>query len=219
MGAVGSIQNGLNTLRPRQNGRHFADDILKWIFLNENVWIPIEISLKFVPKGPIENIPALVWIMAWRRPGDKPLSEPIMVTLPTHICVVRPQWFKVVFCYKHFTPSHYHYYAYLLTCFEYIRWKIIEACVNDCWVHSVKGVFKILSILSITLLIFFAICEVVCDRLVHSSLGGRGDRFITHLIIITILEVSIFPIVVTFFPWMCACDGCTIICCRFHICV
>ena len=50
----------INTLRPRQNGRHFADDILKRIFLNENVWIPIEISLKFVPKGPIDNIPALV---------------------------------------------------------------------------------------------------------------------------------------------------------------
>ena len=50
----------LNTLRPRQNGRHFADDILKSILLNENVCIPIEISLKFVPKGPIDNIPALV---------------------------------------------------------------------------------------------------------------------------------------------------------------
>ena len=49
-----------NTLRLRQNGRHFADDILKCIFLNENVWIPIEISLKFVPKGPIDNILALV---------------------------------------------------------------------------------------------------------------------------------------------------------------
>ena len=50
----------VNTLRPRQNGRHFADAILKCIFLNENVWIPIEISLKFVPKIPIDNIPALV---------------------------------------------------------------------------------------------------------------------------------------------------------------
>ena len=30
--------------------------------------------------------------MAWRRPGDKPLSEPMMVSLPTHICVTRPQW-------------------------------------------------------------------------------------------------------------------------------
>ena len=80
-----------NTLRPRQNGRQFADDIFNCIFLNENVWIPIQISLKF-PKGPIKNIPALVQIMAWRRPGDKPLSEPMMVNLPTHICVSRPQW-------------------------------------------------------------------------------------------------------------------------------
>ena len=76
----------INTLRPRQDGRHFADDIFKCIFLNENVWIPIKISLKFVPKDPINNIPAL--------DGAKPLSEPIMVSLPTHICVTRPQWVK-----------------------------------------------------------------------------------------------------------------------------
>ena len=85
----------VNTLRPRQNGCHFADDILKWIFLNENVWISIKISLKFVLKGPINNIPALVQIMAWRQPGDNPLSEPMMVSLLTHICVTRPQWVKV----------------------------------------------------------------------------------------------------------------------------
>ena len=82
----------VNSLRPRQNGRHLADDIFKCIFLDENVWIPIKISLKFVPKGPINDIPALVQIMAWRRPGDKPLSEPRLVSLPTHICVTRPQW-------------------------------------------------------------------------------------------------------------------------------
>ena len=82
----------LNTLRPRQNGHHFADDIFKCIFLNENIWILIKISLKFVPKSPINNIPALVQIMAWRRSGDKPLSEPIMIGLPMHICFTRPQW-------------------------------------------------------------------------------------------------------------------------------
>ena len=38
------------------------------------------------------NIPALVQIIAWRRSGDKPLSEPMMVSLVTHICVTRPQW-------------------------------------------------------------------------------------------------------------------------------
>ena len=80
-----------NTLRPRQNGRHFADDTFKRIFMNENVRISTNISLKFAPKGLINNIPALVQIMAWRRPGDKPLSEPMMVNLLTHICVTRPQ--------------------------------------------------------------------------------------------------------------------------------
>ena len=70
-----------NTLKPRQSGRHFADANFKRIFVNEDVRILIEISLKFVPKGPIKNIPALVQIMAWRRPGDKPLSEPVMVSL------------------------------------------------------------------------------------------------------------------------------------------
>ena len=68
----------VNTLRPRQNGRHFADDVFKCIFLNGNLWIVIKISLKFVPKGPINNIPALVQIMAWRRTGHKPLSEQMM---------------------------------------------------------------------------------------------------------------------------------------------
>ena len=84
------------TLRPRQNGRHFPDDIFKWIFLNENVWISINISLKVVPRAPINNIPTLVQVMAWRRPGDKPLSELMMVRLPTHICVTRPQWVKAI---------------------------------------------------------------------------------------------------------------------------
>ena len=78
----------LNTLRPRQNGHHFADDTFKYIFLK----IFIKISLKCVPKSPIDNIPALFQIMAWRQPGDKPLSEAMMVSLLTHLCVARPQW-------------------------------------------------------------------------------------------------------------------------------
>ena len=61
-------------------------------FFNDNVWISIWISLKFVPKGPINKIPALFQIMAWRRPGDKPLSEAMLVSLLTHRCVTRPQW-------------------------------------------------------------------------------------------------------------------------------
>ena len=82
----------VNTMRLRQNGRHFPDNIFKCIFLNENVKILIKISLKIVPKCPINNIPALFRIMAWHRPGDKPLSEPMMDSLLMHISVTGPQW-------------------------------------------------------------------------------------------------------------------------------
>ena len=97
----------INTLRPRQVGGHFPDDVFKCIFLNENIWISIKISLKFVTKGPINNIPASVQIMAWRRRGDKPLSEPMMVRLPTYLCVTRPQWVKLItFRLFGVTPQH-----------------------------------------------------------------------------------------------------------------
>ena len=84
--------HAINTLRPRQNYRHFADDIFICTFLNVNIWISINVSLKCVLNGPINNISALVQIMAWRRLGDKPLSEPMMVSLLTHICVTQPRW-------------------------------------------------------------------------------------------------------------------------------
>ena len=71
-------------MKLRQDGRHFPDDIFKCIFFNGNVRISIEISLQFVAKGPINSIPALVQIMAWHQPGDKPSSEPMMVRL-SHI--------------------------------------------------------------------------------------------------------------------------------------
>ena len=68
----------VNLSPPGQNGRHFADDIFKCIFFNENVLIVIKISLKCIPIGPISNDRALVQIMAWHRPFNKPLSEPVL---------------------------------------------------------------------------------------------------------------------------------------------
>ena len=83
----------VNTLRQRQNGRHLADNILKWIFLNENVANAIKISLKFVPKVPNDNNPALSHIMGCRQTGDKPLSEPMMALLTdAYICIPQPRW-------------------------------------------------------------------------------------------------------------------------------
>ena len=102
------VMRMLNSLRPRPNRRHFADDIFKCISKNENEWISPRISLKFVPNVRNHNIPALVQKMAWRCPGDKPLSEPMMVSLPTHICVTRPQWVTIYECCD--VNSHIHTY-------------------------------------------------------------------------------------------------------------
>ena len=56
-----------------------ADDIFTCIFFfNKNDGIHIQIPLKFVPKRPIDNKPALGQVKAWRRTGDKPLPEPMM---------------------------------------------------------------------------------------------------------------------------------------------
>ena len=82
----------INTLRLRQNGRHFPDNIFKWIFLNENVYILVKISLKFVHGGPINKIPSLVQIMVWHQPGNKPPYDAVMVSILMHICITWPQW-------------------------------------------------------------------------------------------------------------------------------
>ena len=96
--------------------------------MNHNIWILIKISLKFVPKVPINNIPALVQIMAWHRSGDKPLSEPMMDSLLTHICVTRPQWVtktaRTVFGSRR--PHAYKYVFKLMISASYLM-------IKPCW--------------------------------------------------------------------------------------
>ena len=103
-------KRAINTLSPRQNGCHFADDIFKSIFVSENLWILLKNSPKFVPKVRINTIPALVQIMAWRRSGAKPLSETMVTNSLTHICVTRPQWVNaenVSIWWRHYAISGY----------------------------------------------------------------------------------------------------------------
>ena len=105
------VTNNLNCLgqdgcEPANDAFKSIEDKTKWppfsrrhfqcIFFIENGLISIKISLQFVPKGAIINIPALVQIMAWRRPGDKPLSEPMIINLLTHLSVTRPHWVKCI---------------------------------------------------------------------------------------------------------------------------
>ena len=76
-----------------QNGHHFTDGIFKCIFINETFCIWIQIWLKFVPKVPIDNNPALVQIMACRRIDDKSLSEAMLTWITdAYICSVRGRW-------------------------------------------------------------------------------------------------------------------------------
>ena len=74
----GPSSASLNSSPPGQTGHHFRNDICKCIFVKEMSYILIRISLKLVPKGPIDNKSALVWVMAWRRTGDKPLLGPML---------------------------------------------------------------------------------------------------------------------------------------------
>ena len=124
------LTHPFNSLRPRQNGRRFPDDTFKRTFLNETIRISTKSSLKFVYKGLINNIPALVLIMAWRRPGEKPLSEPMMVSLPTHICVARHQRFNIIISIRSLQIEHYD-----------IAYNDICVCVCG-WVGGQKEVYS-----------------------------------------------------------------------------
>ena len=79
---TGLVLDFFNSSPPGQNGRHFADDTFREIFMNEKFCKSIRISLKFVAKVSIDNNWALVKIMTWHRLGDKPLSEPMI-----HWCI------------------------------------------------------------------------------------------------------------------------------------
>ena len=100
-GRIFRLQDQKVESKHRYDLTHWGGDkmvaIFQTTFSNTFSWMKmyqfrLKISLKFVPKSPINNIPALVHIMAWRRPGHKPLSEPMMVSLLTHICITWPQW-------------------------------------------------------------------------------------------------------------------------------
>ena len=114
----------VNTLRPRQNSLHFPDDIFKCIFLNENVRISLKISLKFVPTVRINNYLTLAQIMAWHHPGNNPQSEAMMVSLPTHICITRPQWVKSL---------------QFIWWSDTLRWNSSTRCTIFTWVHLIQS--------------------------------------------------------------------------------
>ena len=98
-------------------------------------------------------------------------------------CHYQYQWVTLLSRHmKKFTPH--------ITCIDYIRWKILEACVKTC-VFCRKCVQDV--VLSVTFFIFFAIYGAVCVKLAHLSLVDREDTSMTHLNIIIKSEVSTDP--------------------------
>ena len=72
---VTTLLYDINTTRPIQNGPHFADDIFKSIFFDEYLCICIQISLKLISKGQMNNMTAWVYIMTEYRTGEQPTSH------------------------------------------------------------------------------------------------------------------------------------------------
>ena len=116
----------VNPLGPRQNGRQFANDTFKCIFLNGNIWTVIEISLKYVTLGRIDNKPALVQII---QLGTEQATSHYLKqwwpSLLTYICVTWPQWVKIVtHLSRHKSPSLF------VICVVNIYWLIIQCVIH-----------------------------------------------------------------------------------------
>ena len=106
-----SVSLLVNTLRPRQNGRHFPDDIFE-----RKYWISISMSLTFVLKGPVNSIVAFVRIM----------SEPMMVSLLTYICanefIILHQEANVRNTVSRIVQNY-----FLTKCYS-VRWNLVHPC-------------------------------------------------------------------------------------------
>ena len=93
-----------NTLRPKRNVCHFTDSILKCVFLDKTYEFRLRHHWSLFIRIQLTITPALVQIMAWRRPGNKPLSETFVVSSLAHICVAQPQWVNflvIIFTYQY----------------------------------------------------------------------------------------------------------------------
>ena len=153
-------QNEAETKLPSLRRRHFQMHFREW-----NVRIPIKKSLKFVLKGPINNIPALVQIMAWRRPDDMPLPEPMMVRLLSHIYVTSPAWrvyWTVVNKYANFY-LHEFFYIYFTN-----DWQVYP--VMGPWTHLT---LKQLTIVFQSLILFSDVFHNECNILVWNWSNTR----------------------------------------------
>ena len=67
----------VNTLRLLENGEHVVNNIFKCIFFNVDYDNSMEILLQFVPRGPINNMSALVKVIVRCQIGVEQFPEPM----------------------------------------------------------------------------------------------------------------------------------------------
>ena len=99
----------VNTLGPRQNDRHFPDDIFNCILLKENICLKFQIKCSKLYNLQYSSIGLDNGLAPTRR-------QAIIWTiyrLPTHVCVTRPEWvnqiIKISICtqwVKYMTTKH-----------------------------------------------------------------------------------------------------------------
>ena len=187
----GGLYNSYTTLRPRRNEQHFADDIFKRIFIYENIWISIKISLKFFPKGPINSFPALVqitatshylnhWWLVYRRIyASLGLNELICQVFHCKLIIVQcnHQW------------NHYHnYWCHYITRFI-INIIIFIFNLFLCWfLHRCRRLRKIF---------------VIFWPVIYQEFVGRLSPIKTWLCDILALVWHFGPACVTFRPGLC----------------
>ena len=120
----------IHILRSRQNCRHFTDGIFKCIFLNKMYEYRLRFHCSLSPKFELRIFQR--WFrMAWRQPGDKPLSEPMVVGLLTHICVIHSMSYSVFYiliCCQHtavkcfsLSCSKWYYMSWVFVIIQYQR--------------------------------------------------------------------------------------------------
>ena len=86
----------LNTLRVRQNGCHFTDDIFKCIFLNENVWIPIKFHWNLFLRV---QLTIFQYWLRWWLGAFQVTSYYLNQWLLVHRCTYAPPGFNELICW------------------------------------------------------------------------------------------------------------------------
>ena len=126
----------LNSSPPEQNGCHFADDVFKYIFVDEK---SSQILLKFVPEGPIDNNTALVQVLGTRQAASHYLNQCYLPSSLMHICGTRGRWVKQL---GHFLQTN--FISSISIWFQ--QFSIIW---STSWIQEVKDAIQLLAIKSV----------------------------------------------------------------------